>query len=230
MRLLIWRRRREKKLGEKNQSHLTMAARDRSDRGGMAEQAEASARREFGNVGLVKEVTRGMWGWIWIEQLGQDLRYALRMLRRSPGFTAVAVLSLALGIGANTAIFSLVDEVLLKMLPVQRPEELVLFNWLSGPKAMSRGMDGSIGLDPASGRRTSTSFSYLTFERFRDHGETLSDVLAFAPLQQLNVNIDGQAEIAAGQLVSGNYYNGLGVRAFQGRTITIADDRAEASP
>jgi predicted permease len=230
MKFPVWRRRREEELEEEIQSHLVMAARDRVERGEPAEHAQAAARREFGNVSLVKEVTRGIWGWLWIEQLAQDLRYALRMLRRSPGFTAVAVLSLALGIGANTAIFSLVDEVLLKTLPVQRPEELVLFNWLSGPKAMSRGMSGSVGKDPATGLRTSTSFSYLTFERFRDYGETLAEVFAFAPIQQLNVNVDGQAEIADGQLISGNYYAGLGLRPFQGRTITTADDRAEAGP
>src|SRR5262249_40042407 len=149
MKLPNWRDRREEELEEEIQSHLAMAAQDRAERGETAEQAETSAKREFGNVGLVKEVTRAMWGWIWIEQLGRDFGYARRMLRSSLGFTTLPVLSLALGIGANTAIFSLIDEVLLKMLPVQRPEELVLFNWLSGPKGMSRGMDGSIGMDPA---------------------------------------------------------------------------------
>jgi predicted permease len=166
-----------------------------------------------------------MFGDIW-----QDLRYGARMLRKSPVFTAVAVLSLALGIGANTALFSLVDEVLLKLLPVKNPQELVLFNWLSGPKTMSRGVTGSLYRDEVTGQSTSTSFSYLTFERFRDHNEALAGVFAFAPIEQLNVNTDGLAEIAGGQLVSGGYYAGLGVRPMLGRMITEADDQTGASP
>ena len=145
-----------------------------------------------------------------------DLRYAFRQLLKNPGFTAVAVLTLALGIGANTALFSLVDAVLLKMLPVRAPEELVLFNWLSGPRGMATSIDGRITRDPATGLRTSTSFSYPAFERFRDHNQTLSQVFAFAPIEQLNVSVDGRADIAGGQLVSGAYHQGLGVAACGG--------------
>jgi predicted permease len=159
-----------------------------------------------------------------------DLRYGARMLMKSKGFTAVAVLSLALGIGANTALFSVIDAVLLKTLPVKKPGELVLFNWLCGPRGLSYGIRGNISADPASGLRTSTSFSYLTFERFRDNNQTLSDVFAFASLSQLNVSVDGQPEIASGQLVTGGYYSGLGVRAILGRTLTADDDQPGASP
>lgn len=162
--------------------------------------------------------------------IGQDLRYGVRMLLKSKAFTAIAVLSLALGIGANTALFSLVDAVLLKVLPVKKPNELVLFNWLSGPRGMSRGLNGFVDTDPATGMRTSTSFSYLAFERFRDHNESLSDVFAFARMHELNVSLDGQPEIARGQLVSGGYYAGLGVRAVKGRTIAVEDDYAGAAP
>jgi predicted permease len=160
----------------------------------------------------------------------QDLRYGLKMLRKSPGFTAVAVLSLALGIGANTAVFSLLDAVLLKMLPVEKPEQLVLFRWLSGNKTMVRSFSGSLDIDKTTGLSGSTSFSYPAFEYLHDHNQTLSDIFAFARLEQLNANVNGQSEIAGGQLVTGGYFSGLGVPALLGRTLTKEDDSAMAEP
>ena len=131
----------------------------------------------------------------------QDLRYALRMLQKSPVFSAVAVLSLALGIGANTAIFSLIDAVLLRMLPVADPQRLVVFQ-MSG--------DG---------------FSYPDYKLIRDTNTVFTGVLGYSPAR-LNVRIDGQLEPAGtGQLVTGNYYSVLGVRAILGRTLEPDDDR-----
>lgn len=178
----------------------------------------------------VRIESRHRTGGIGMGSLGQDLRYAVRMLFKSKAFAAIAVLSLALGIGANTALFSLVDAVLLKTLPVKNPNELVIFNWAGGPRGLSRGIMGSTVTDPATGMRTSTSFSYLTFERFRDNNDSLSDVFAFVSLSQLNVSVDGQPEIATGQFVSGGYYPGLGVGATRGRTLTPDDDNAGAPP
>jgi predicted permease len=164
-----------------------------------------------------------------IADLWQDLRYGARMLKKQPGFTLIAALSLALGIGANTAIFSLLDVVVLKKLPVREPQELVLFNWLSGPKRMARNVLGDVGTDPATGLTTSTSFSNLSFERLRDHNQSLVDVFAFTP-RGLSVHANDQAEFVQGQLVSGGYYPGLGVQPLLGRTISVADDQAAASP
>jgi predicted permease len=164
------------------------------------------------------------------DELFQDLRYGVRMMRKSRAVTAVAVLSLALGIGANTALFSLVDAVLLKTLPVKEPERLVLFRWLSGPKWMSHMVSGEIDDVPGTGLRTGVSFSYQTFEQFRARNQTLSDIFAFAPLTQLNVSVNGQAEIASGQVVSGGYYAGLGVQPGLGRTIIDSDDLPSATP
>jgi predicted permease len=164
--------------------------------------------------------------------LSQDVRMGLRQLAKSPGFTGVAVLSLALGIGANTAVFSLVNDVLLRSLPVQRPDELVLFRNVQGSTGrMSLAGENNGSIDPVTGRESSTSFSLLAFERFRDHHPSLSEAFAFAPFNQINLLVDGQPETnVLGQLVSGNYHAGLGVSAIVGRTLTPADDQPSAEP
>ncbi|MGO9272254.1 MAG: ABC transporter permease, partial [Terriglobia bacterium] len=162
----------------------------------------------------------------------QDLNYGFRMLAKSPGFTAVAVLSLALGIGANTAIFSLLDAVMLKMLPVQNPQQLVLLNWASKgwPESVMNSLSGNMDEDK-SGRTTSTSFAYPAYEQIRDRSQVFSSVLAMAGNgSQVNVGYKGEPGRADGELVSGTFFSTLGVQPILGRALTPDDDRIGASP
>jgi predicted permease len=160
----------------------------------------------------------------------QDLRYAAHIFVKHPAFTLVAVLTLALGVGANTALFSVVDAVLLKKLPVSDPDRLVLFRATWDRERFSPGSyNGSNQRDPATGLTNGTSFPFQTFSRLRQEKSALSDVFAFAPID-MNLNASGQAEVVGGQVVSGNYYSTLGVPAFIGRTIIDADDNAGATP
>ena len=159
----------------------------------------------------------------------QDLRYGFRMLFKQKGLTAVALLSLALGIGANTALFSIVDAMLLKMLPVKEPERLVLFKSVA-PREFSVGSyNGSSNTDPDTGQRTMTSFAYQTYQRLREQPGPMSDIFAFGNVG-LSVNADGEADVASGQAVSGNYYSALGVQPAAGRLLTDDDDKAGAPP
>src|SRR5215467_8208747 len=213
MKLFRWRRRKEEELDAEIQNYLDEAIRDRMERGETAEQARANALIEFGSVGLVKEVTREMWGWALLERLGQDLRFGLRMLWKDKGFTAIALLSLALGIGANTAIFSVIDALMLKTLPVNHPEQLVMV-WAR---------DDS----PA---RPDYTFYHPMFAKFRDLSQVFSGVSAIGILNRSNLTINGPGggpypeEVAVG-MASGNYFSVLGVTPMIGRLFTADDDR-----
>lgn len=164
-----------------------------------------------------------------MQTLIQDLRYGARMLLKQKGITIVAVLSLALGIGANTALFSVVDAMLLKMLPVKEPERLVLFRSVA-PREFSVGSyNGNSHTDPVTRQRSMTSFPMQSFQRMREVEGPLSSVFVFGDVG-LNVSADGQSDVVSGQAVSGNYYAGLGVQAMLGRVLTDEDDKASASP
>ena len=164
-----------------------------------------------------------------MHNLLQDLRYGFRMLLKQKALTAVALLSLALGIGANTALFSIVDAMLLKMLPVKDPERLVLFKSMAPQEFSPGSYNGSGNKDEATGQQVRTSFPYQTYLRMREQPGPLSDVFAFGSVS-LNVNADGQPEVAVGRAVTGNYFTALGVQPAMGRLFTDEDDKPSATP
>ena len=231
LRSLFGRSTQEHELDDELRFHIETRTDENIAAGMKPDEARYAALRAFGNPGLKREEARTMWGWNWLEHLGQDLRYGLRAMRQSRGFTAVAVLSLALGIGANTAIFSLIDAVLLKMLPVQNPQQLLLLKWASHgwPDPIVNGLAGNWDEDK-SGRSTSTSFSYPGYEQIRTHNQVFSGVAALAGNgSELNVGYKGEPGRAEGELVSGTFFSTLGVEPILGRALTPEDDRIGAS-
>jgi putative ABC transport system permease protein len=192
LQFLLHRKQFEQDLADEMRLHLDLRA---------AEDGESAARRRFGNITQLREASRGVWGWAFLETLGQDLRYGLRTLAANPGFTATAVLSLALGIGANTAIFSILNAVMLRSLPVEDPHRLVEL-------------------------RTGDS-SYFTnpiWEQVRDHQQAFSGALAFGN-DRFDLAAGGESQFAEGLWVSGDFFRVLGVPAVRGRLFTPDDDR-----
>src|SRR5438093_1268385 len=160
----------------------------------------------------------------------KDLRYGLRLLAKNPGFTTVAVLSLALGIGANTAIFTLINAVMLRMLPVKNPQELVSLR-IVDPTARGGPASGTgRGLSKWVDGNSETAFPYPTLLQMRERSQVLSDLIGFKVLGRLNTQVNGEAEIARGQMVTPNYFSALGVHLILGRDFARDDDRPEAQP
>jgi predicted permease len=203
--LLRWRR-QEQDLQDEVATHLTMDTNERIEAGERPDTARQAAYRDFGNVARVVEDTRAAWGWTGVEQFVQDLRYGVRWLRRSPTFAAAAVLSIALGIGANTAIFSLINAVLLRLLPVDNPQSLVL---------LTRSDDST---------RLGSSFPYPFYRQLHDSPTVLDAVICRAGMSP-NVEAGGPAERVSGELVSGNYFEVLGVKPHLGRLFVPNDNR-----
>ncbi len=196
----LWRgRAREAEMAEEMGAHLDRLIAFNQAAGMSPAEARHQALRRFGNLTSIREHARDERRVRWLADARQDLAYAARQLRRNPGFAITAILTLAIGLGANTALFGVVNELLLKPLPVPSPRELVLFNWLEGRQSMRRGMDGIRTIDEATGRSTSTSFSYPTFRRLQEANRTLTELFGFYPLQQLNVVHDGNADVSTGQ-------------------------------
>jgi predicted permease len=229
-------RRRKRMLNDLDQDirdHIDRETQDNIERGMSPDEARHAALRKFGNVRRVREDSRAVWMRRWLEELVQDLRYGLRMLRKSPGFSAVAILTLALGIGANTAIFSLVNAVMLQSLPVRNPEQLVVPRWHAhqSPSNIDIGSYGDCaGNKKAAGEEGGCAFSVPMLKELRNRTDLFSSVSAFAGPASLDVNGNGAASIASGELVSGSYFQTLGVGAAMGRTLELADDLTGAVP
>jgi macrolide transport system ATP-binding/permease protein len=222
LQVLLHRDQFERDLEEEMQHHLAMKAEEAGDM--------YAAQRAFGNVTLLKEDSRTMWTWTFAEQLAQDIRYALRMMARNPLFTAMATLSLALGIGANTAIYSFMDAVLLRSLPVQRPQELAVIRWRStADPAVIHSSTGSRFRDGAKGM-ASPNFPYAAYEILRANQNTFSTLFGYAGGWDLNLVNADHSEVASGLYVTGNFYSSLGVTPAIGRLIIDADDRGGAAP
>jgi predicted permease len=213
----LWRNlfgkgRREQELTEEIDAYLELLIEQKIEQGLAPGEARRAALIELGGREQIKERVREVRAGHFLETLWQDLRYALRMLRRNPGFTAVAVLSLALGIGANTAIFSLMDAVLLRMLPVNNPEQLFFLERDGAPAVVT--MKGP-----------NRGLSHAFFEQLRAQHEALAGVCTFRGNPRVSVAVDGHAEVADVQMVSGSFYAVLGVNAILGRVLTEEDDK-----
>ena len=203
---LLRRDRAEQELDAELLEFLELAIEDKMRTGLSREAAIRAARLELGSVDAVKDRVRDV-GWEAVaESVWRDVCYAARSLRRAPGFAAVAALTLALGIGANTAVFTLLNAVVFRSLPVQEPGRLVSIQY------EYRGRQDSF-------------FSYPQFERLRDRARILSGLFAVSTLPRMNMVVNGQASIAAGTLVSGEYFRVLGIRPQLGRLLTLDDDR-----
>src|SRR5436189_2659911 len=234
-----WRR-KEDDLRQELQFHLEEETQERRADGLSEDQARWAAHRDLGNMTLLREDTRTLWIWTLLEQLAQDVRYALRTLFKSRAVSAFAVLSLALGIGANTAIYSFMDAILLRSLPVADPASLVVMTWrakpfnvgsraVNGSEFVLRSINGSFSND-ATGA-SGLIFPFTAFERLQEaSAPVLSSIFTYFRAGKVNVLINGDAEVADGEYVSGDFFHGLAVSAAAGRLIGSGDDRAGAPP
>ena len=198
-------------------AHLELEADEWKQQGLSEDQARTQARREFGNVTAAQERFYLRSRWAWLDRLRRDLRFAMRGLRHSPGFAATAILTLALGIGANTAVFSVMNAVLLRSLPVFDPQRVVYLRTSSPPSRT-----GTID--------SNSTFSYPVYEALRRQSGALSEVMAVAQLSvdKVNVRVGAQPEEAEADMVSGNFFSGLGVKMARGRGFAAQDETDHA--
>src|SRR5690242_12678372 len=230
LRSLVRRNKVNRELDEELTAYLEMAAVERMKLGMSRKEALRAVRLEQGTLELTREVVRSSSWESVVENCWRDLRFAARMLRKSPGFTVVAVLTLALGIGGNTAIFSLLNAVMLKTMPVSRPEQLVILRWSARSRPQNVGTSSYGDCLWVPGATQSCSFSFPMYKALIAHTDAFSSVLAMAGAGQLDLSGNGPASMVGGELVSGNYFEALGVSSVLGRTIQPSDDRAGTAP
>ena len=210
LRMLFRRKQFDHDMDEEMRVHLELHEKEYSQNGFSPEEAHMAARKNFGNALAIREVSHDSWGWAWLEHLGQDLRFAFRTFAKNPGFTAVAILTLALGIGANTAIFSVVYGVLLQPLPYKDASRLVVLNETT-PKV------GTV------------SVSYPNFLDWRRQCHAFSQMSA---VHDVGFNLAGvtQPENVSGEAVSPNFLSMIGVRPFLGRDFDASEEKPGTSP
>jgi len=229
--------RRSEALREEMELHLAEKAAELEAGGMTPESARAEARRRFGNVGLKQEESREIWMTRFLSELGQDVRYGIRTMAGNKAFSALAVLSLALGIGANTTIYSFMESILLRSLPVADPESLVVLNWHSRPpqnanKQSVHVMHGLQGLawPGDKGEMVLGIFPYGAFETLRQENPVFSTLFGYCNGHNKTLAIRGQAMSAGTEYVTGEYFRGLAVPPAAGRLIESEDDRPGAAP
>jgi predicted permease len=239
-RFVWWLRagRKEDEVREELQFHLDQETRERRDRGLPEDEARWAARRDLGNEARVREDARAIWTWRPLDELAQDFRYACRTLFKNPAVSVFVMLSLALGIGASTAIYSFMDALLIRSLPVPDPRSLVVMTWQSGPidsraagresTFVLRSIDGSI--HAREGGREARIFPYQAFERLHQvSAPVLSSTFAFFSAGNMNVMVNGHAELSPVQYVSAEFFTGVAAPASAGRLL-IADDHRPGAP
>jgi predicted permease len=229
LRSLFRREQVSQDLDEELSGFLEMATEEKMKQGMSREDALRVVRLERGSLEVSKEVVRSA-GWeSFVETSWQDIRYSLRMLAKNPGFTGVAVLTLALGIGANTAIFSLLNAVMLSSVPVHDPQHLVVLKW-SARSTPNWGYSnyGDCDDSPQAVRVSGCSLSYPVFREIRSKANVFSGFAAFAGPRQLSLSGNGPASIATAELVSGDYFGTLGVSSALGRTLQPTDEAPNA--
>src|SRR5436305_9091380 len=227
--------RRSEALREEMELHLAEKAAELQADGMTPERARAEARRRFGNVGLKHEESREVWMTRFLSELGQDIRYGCRTLIANKAFSALAVLSLALGIGANTTIYSLMESILLRSLPVSDPESLVVLNWhgrLPSDGSKDHVMHGLQGRfwPGDKGALVSGIFPYPAFETLREENPVFSTLFGYFNGHNCTLAVRGQAMSASTEYVTGEYFRGLAVSPAAGRLIASEDDRPGAAP
>jgi predicted permease len=218
----------DRQIHEELEFHVRSYAGDLERQGVERSEALRRARAELGSVAAGKEQCRAAWGTRFFDELCADLRFTARMLRKSPGFAVIAIGSLALGIGANTVIFTVAQHMLLDQLSVPHPEQLRLLWWSGPPRGVVEATWGWFDDEP-SGDQRSTSFSYPVYQQLRRTNSAMEDLFAFKPLYGQTVSANGHPEALDVEMVSGNYYSALEVRPQLGRGIVEQDDGVPGS-
>ena len=228
IRNLVSRERGQDRFLEEIEEHLICLTEENVQLGMSPEEARRQAMLKFGAVGAIREQYHAEKSLPLIESAAQDVRYAVRILRRSWGFTAIAATSLALAIGANTTMFSVMKQVLLERLEVPHADQLRLLHWHGDKNVAINNIWGI--LDPGSGGLGGTSFSYPAFEELRRDNSVLQDLFAFKDLGTVNATIEGDAQVVQVEAVSGNFFDQMEVQPELGRPVQAPDDRVGAPP